>query len=219
MDRDESSQIKSFGHVEMTLDLLKVVETGGDLSQRGFAARLGIALGLTNALLKRAVKKGLIKIKDAPARRYGYYLTPKGFVEKSQLSAEFLSSSLQFFRRARNQYEDDLSYCKMRGWKRIVVIGSGELAEIVTLSAQSCQVPLVGIIDATHNMDTFCGLPVYSDIEKAGQVDAYIVADALAPQQVYDSLIKRFPEERIFTPSILHVSRNPVDEYRRGEDA
>jgi DNA-binding MarR family transcriptional regulator len=215
--------MKPFGQVETTLKLLKAVESGGMLSQRGFAARLGVALGLTNALLKRAVKKGLIKVKDVPAKRYGYYLTPKGFSEKSKLSAEYLSASLHFFRRARNQYEDVLLHCQRRGWTRIVIVGSGELAEIATLAMQSCDVMLLGVIDATRNTDTFCGLPVYADISKLTDIDAYIVTDAKAPQKTFDALCAGVAEDRIMTPSILHISRGNIakltDEEAGDDDA
>ena len=66
----------------IVLGLLESVERNGAQSQRLLASELGIALGLVNAYLKRCVKKGLVKVSEAPARRYAYYLTPKGFAEK-----------------------------------------------------------------------------------------------------------------------------------------
>ena len=62
---------------EITLGLLEAVQADGALTQRSAASQLGIALGLTNAYLKRCVKKGLIKVKQVPPNRYSYYLTPK----------------------------------------------------------------------------------------------------------------------------------------------
>src|SRR5882757_10140192 len=85
----------------IVLGLLNSVEHDGEQSQRRIAAELGIALGLVNAYLKRCVKKGLVKVSEAPARRYAYYLTPKGFNEKSRLTVEYLSSSFIFFRQAK----------------------------------------------------------------------------------------------------------------------
>src|SRR3546814_11880534 len=69
---------------------------------------MGVALGLANALLKRCAAKGLVKIQNAPARRYAYYLTPKGFAEKSRLVAEYLEPSLHFFRGSRSQRSEGL---------------------------------------------------------------------------------------------------------------
>src|ERR1043165_7627466 len=83
------------------LGLLESVERDGAQSQRKLASELGIALGLVNAYMKRCVKKGLLKIGQAPARRYASYLTPHGFAEKSRLTVEYLSISFSFFRRAR----------------------------------------------------------------------------------------------------------------------
>jgi DNA-binding MarR family transcriptional regulator len=64
------------------LSLLNSVDDGAQW-QRRIAEDLGIALGLVNAYLKRCIKKGLVKVRQASARRYTYYLTPRGFTEKS----------------------------------------------------------------------------------------------------------------------------------------
>src|ERR1700741_2143631 len=84
----------------IVLNLLNSVDDGAQ-SQRRIAEELGIALGLVNAYLKRCIKKGFVKVSQAPARRYAYYLTPKGFAEKSRLTVEYLSYSFSFFRLAR----------------------------------------------------------------------------------------------------------------------
>src|SRR6266481_9000272 len=83
------------------LGLLESVERGGEQSQRRLASELGVALGLVNAYLKRCINKGLVKVSEAPARRYAYYLTPHGFTEKSRLTLEFMSYSFTLFRRAK----------------------------------------------------------------------------------------------------------------------
>src|ERR1700723_2941542 len=88
-------------NARIVLGLLESVECDGAQSQRKLASDLGIALGLVNAYLKRCVKKGLLKIGQAPPHRYAYYLTPHGFSEKSRLTIEYLSTSFSFFRRAR----------------------------------------------------------------------------------------------------------------------
>ncbi|MBI3993219.1 MAG: winged helix-turn-helix transcriptional regulator, partial [Candidatus Lambdaproteobacteria bacterium] len=63
----------------VTLELLQDIEQNRFESQRQFAAKLGIAVGLANLYIKRCVKKGWIKITRVPPRRYAYYLTPNGF--------------------------------------------------------------------------------------------------------------------------------------------
>ena len=81
----------------ITLEVLSEIEARSDLSQRRLAARLGIALGLTNSYVKRCVRKGLVKVRQIPANRYFYYLTPKGFAEKSRLTGQYLAASFEFY--------------------------------------------------------------------------------------------------------------------------
>src|SRR5712671_7378848 len=119
----------------IVLGLLESVERNGSQSQRRLASELGIALGLVNAYLKRCVKKGLVKVSEAPARRYAYYLTPQGFAEKSRLTVEYLSYSFSFFRRARADCSEAFSQAKARGWRRVALAGVSDLAEIATICA------------------------------------------------------------------------------------
>ena len=74
--------------------MLQAVEESSDVTQRHLAQSMGVALGLANSNLRRCARKGLIKVQQAPADRYLYYLTPKGFAEKSRLTADYLSISL-----------------------------------------------------------------------------------------------------------------------------
>lgn len=197
------------GVVELdpTLGLLAAVESEPELSQRSLAVRMGTALGLTNAYLKRAVRKGWIKVRQAPARRYLYYLTPKGFAEKSRLTQQYLSDSFRFFRRARGECEDLYRAALAQGRRRILLCGAGELAEIATLAAAEAGVELVGILDPSRNEPRFCGLSVWRDLNDAGAFDAVLLTDVRAPQATHDRLAGQIPPDRLLVPRLLHVSR------------
>src|SRR6201988_111455 len=100
----------------IVLGLLNSVENDGDRAQRRMGADLGIALGLVNAYLKRCIKKGLVKVHDAPAQRYAYYLTPQGFAEKSRLTVRYLSDSFSFFRMAKSDCARTFEAAKTAGF-------------------------------------------------------------------------------------------------------
>ena len=201
---------------KITLGLLNMVHDDARASQRSMANDLGIALGLANAYLKRCVNKGLIKVSQAPANRYAYYLTPRGFAEKSRLTAEFLSQSFNLFRHARLESSKFLNQCQDRGWNRVVLYGLGDLTEIFTLSARDFSVELVAVINGKSGLTEFAGLPVLRDIPSPDDVDAIIICDITAPQAAYDKACPRFPPERILVPKFLGVSR---DSGNRGEDS
>ena len=191
----------------ITLAVLDAVHENDKVTQRSLAQEVGVALGLTNAYLKRCVKKGLVKVKQAPANRYLYYLTPKGFAEKSRLTAEYLNHSLHVFRRAREQYAQALATCESEGWHRAALIGAGDLAEVAMLSAIGTKVELVAIVDRSHHSDRFAGLPVVSDLSALDRVDAVILSGMNGAQDVYEALVGRIDEERILVPELLRVVR------------
>ncbi len=195
---------------EVSLDLMRAVEEECVVSQRNLAHRLGVALGLTNLLVKRFVKKGFLKVKDAPARRFAYYLTPKGFQEKSSLTAEYLSDSLNFFRIVRVQYADGFTYCANRGWKNIALYGTSDLTDIAILAAQEIDVNLIGIVASDEELALFNGRSVVQSLEDLASVDAIFITDIQAPQFIFDMLKHKVDTERIITPDILHVSRVPI---------
>jgi predicted transcriptional regulator len=192
---------------EITLGLLSAVEENSAVTQRSVAQELGIALGLANAYLKRCVKKGLIKVKQIPPNRYAYYLTPKGFSEKTRLTGEYLSSSFTFFRRARGQCEAIFKDCAKRGWQRIALVGPGDLAEIATLCAREYGIDLVGIVGKKQDGGQFAGLPVAASLKALGRFDAVLVTEMQRPQAAVDGLDGKVASERILVPALLRVTR------------
>ena len=189
----------------ITLDLLNIVEDDATVSQRWIASNLGIALGLANAYLKRCVRKGLIKIRQAPANRYAYYLTPQGFAEKSRLTAEYLSQSFNLFRRARAEGATLLAECQNRGWKRVALYGVGDLTEIFTLSARDFSIDLIAVVNGNTNASQVAGLPVVREVPSVDDVDAIIVCDIVQPQASYDRVCASFPPEQVLTPGFLGI--------------
>ncbi len=205
--------------VETTLDLLYATEESEAHSQRSLARRLGVALGLTNSLIKRCVRKGLLKVHEAPARRFAYYLTPKGFHEKSRLTAEYLSSSLSFYRQARSQYATAMEYCQSRDWQHVALVGTGELAEIAVLAGMETDSAPAAVIDARYNDMHFCGVRVFrslSEFTETAAVDAVIITSLTEPQGAFDLLCADFPAERILTPDVLRVIRRLPNDRKTG---
>ena len=211
MDDSQQNPAIPEDETKITLGLLNAVGRDSALTQRSMASELGIALGLANAYLKRCVRKGLIKVTQVPANRYAYYLTPKGFAEKSRLTTEFLSISFNFFRNARSECADAFTMCATNGWRRVALAGVSDLAEIATLCAIDLPVTLIGIIDSGHDAESFAGLKVVRRIEDfgAGAVDAVAVTNFSSPQAVFDRLIEVFPAQRVITPRLLEISRKP----------
>lgn len=188
----------------LILGLLEFVEQDGAKSQRRLAADLGIAVGLVNAYLNRCVKKGLVKVSQAPARRYAYYLTPQGFVEKSRLSLEYLAYSFRFFRQAKLDCLAVFEAAQSRGFKRIALAGVSDIAEIAMICARETSIEIVAVIDRHSALEKFAGVSVAtSEDNLVDQFDALIVTDVRSTQFTVASARARFGADRVLVPSLL----------------
>ena len=203
---------------EALLDLLHEIQSDGAATQRSLAQRLGVALGLTNAYLKRCGRKGWIKAKQVPARRYAYYLTPKGFREKSRLTGEYLRLSLSFFRRAREECLAAMMHCEHRGIRRIALYGDGELTEIATLAARETAIELVGVIAPGSNSSQIAGLPTFPQPNNWPECDAILVTESRRPQSAYDDIRKRFDDSFICVLPLLKIMRMPSADIKEAAE-
>src|SRR5262245_3282633 len=193
-------------NARIMLGLLECVERNGSQSQRHLAAELGIALGLVNAYMKRCVMKGQLKVTQAPARRYAYYLTRQGLTEKTRLTLEYLSYSFSFFRTAKTDCTKLLAAVQALGFRRVALAGVSDLAEIAIICAVESGVQIAGVVDPSSSLARFVGYPVTTSFDAVpGSFDAVFVTAIKAAPETYRDAVARFGVERVFAPSLLGV--------------
>ncbi len=198
------------------LGLLDAVEQDRAISQRYLASELGIALGLVNAYLKRCIKKGLVKVGQAPARRYAYYLTPQGFAEKSRLTVEYLSYSFSFFRQAKTDCSTLLQVAKTRGVSRILLAGLSDLAEIAALCAIEQRIGIVGLVQDAVTEEQFIGMPIFADFDAVSVAfDCVLVTDVVDARRICDTAVAQFGADRVIIPQLLRVRIRELGEATR----
>ena len=190
--------------------MLDAIETQDNVTQRSLSGELGIALGLTNIYLKRCINKGLVKVRKAPARRYAYYLTAKGFSEKARLTAKFLSRSLRFFRLAREDCSELFVACRAEGMSKVILVGAGDLSEIAVLAALDAGIEIAGVFDEETNRRQLAGVPVLRNLDDLVAADAVVITDSHDPQAAYDRMAREFGTKKVLFPRLLHLSARPT---------
>lgn len=133
------------------LQVLEEISRDSCLSQRKLSRRLGIALGVTNACLKKMIKKGYVKIKGINHKRLSYYLTPQGISEKSKLTYHFLQHTISYYQNLKKNIAEKLSLLSQRGIHKIVYYGAGEVMEVAYITLQQTSLELIGIVDDDAN--------------------------------------------------------------------
>lgn len=192
----------------LTLEILETIEKHDNLTQRHLADNLGIALGLANSYMKRCVRKGLIKVHQVPANRFLYYLTPKGFAEKSRLTANYLSSSFDFYRQAGDSLADVYRLCEKQNKISVLLCGVSELAEIAILRAYEHEIDIVGVFDPNSQKKNLFDLQVWQELENAKGYEVCLLTSLKDTVLFIDLLRQQVKEDSILIPSILGINSN-----------
>ena len=196
-------------HEQHELRVLELVEERDMITQRGLATELEIAVGMANALIKRLVHKGYIKFKDAPSRRYGYYITPEGFMEKGRLVSKFIANSFKFFGEVRRDYDAIACQISADQVTGVCCVGTGEVREIAQM------------VFATRNIEVVCVLDVlahegqrhfqsYSDIPKemVSRIGCLVITETQRPHKVFEILASTEAEKEILAPAFMQISKS-----------
>tara|TARA_X000001036_G_scaffold389817_1_gene387111 strand:- start:1469 stop:2074 length:606 start_codon:yes stop_codon:yes gene_type:complete len=185
------------------INFFSLLEKKEIVSQSNLAKDVLISLGMANAILKKAISKGFVKAKAAPYKRYIYYLTKDGFNEKSRLVREYLDSSLNFFKKAKEMYLKILIDVKKKKLS-VVLVGEGDLVDICKLSLIHENLNVLDHLKLDSNKKL---TPQSKKIKNNLKNIAFIIVESKKPQFVYEELNRIFDEINVFYPKFLHISK------------
>ena len=164
-------------HDDITLKILDEINRESLITQRTLSSSLNIALGLVNTYIKRLAKKGYIKITKGPMNRVKYVVTRKGLSQRVSLTYDFMQSSIDYFKDARQKI--DITYGQMikAGAKTVLIWGDGEIAELCYISLRGLPIKLIGVVDDNKKDNGFFGHHIYTfeDVPNL-EYDAILIA-------------------------------------------
>ncbi len=174
------------------LQVLEQVEAEPGLSQRTLANRLGIALGMANAILKRLAKKGFVKTKRITPNKLAYLMTPKGLSEKTNLVMRYAGQTVDFYRRTKGVLVEQLEPLRKKGVRRVALCGVGEMGELVYLALRQLDIEVVCAVNNNLAGGKWLGLNVISmDEVPASQAEALVVAEP-AGERIPLTVLKKY---------------------------
>lgn len=184
-----------------SLRILTELSGNDSLTQRDLSSRLGIALGLVNSYIKNLAAKGYITVKSIPPKRYAYFITPKGFAEKTRLTYHLLQDYTRIYREARANFKQLFAELRSEGVNTVIFAGADEVAEIAFLTLQETDIQLCCIVDEEMAGKKFLGRNVWSLSEvRNGQLkyDCIVITSYLKRAQIYNKLLDgNTPEDDI----------------------
>ena len=152
-----------------TLTLFNTVESRPEINQRQLARELDVSLGLTNTYFQRVLKKGWIRAKQVKPRRWLYFLTPQGALEKSRLSLSYLHRTLNSFRELKSKGDEHLRILSKKGVRGIHLCGEDDLTEVLCYCFSGFEIELLSVIlekDLLENSEQG-GKPVLPELKSS----------------------------------------------------
>ena len=160
------------------LRLLSEVAENPEVTQRELSRRVGIALGLTNVLLRQLMQKGYIRATQAGWKRWLYNLTPDGFSHKIRLTVAYIHRFLNHYQQVREALRQQLIPLALHEESRIAIYGTGEFAELVYLGLKEYSIEEIDVYGAAdgHN-GRFLGIPIRNvGTLEPGEYDRIVIA-------------------------------------------
>ena len=136
-----------------TLTLFNTVESRPEVNQRQLAQELNVSLGLTNTYFQRVFKKGWVRATQVKPRRWLYFITPQGALEKSRLSLFYLHRTLNSFRELKSKGDEHLRILSKKGVRGIHLFGEEDLTEVLSFCFSGFEIELLSIIPEKDLLD------------------------------------------------------------------
>lgn len=164
---------------EREFELVNIIGSELDSSQRDLSRLLDLSLGATNMLIRRLIAKGYIRIKQLNQRKVQYILTPKGFAEKMRKSIKYTWKTINSIGTIKKRIGEVISALYEKGERNFFILGESDFALLVDMAfkemdLKDCHVTFVKEIprDWTGGVLLICKENVDMQLLKRGnQVD------------------------------------------------
>jgi len=159
------------------LRLLSEVEDTPDITQRELSRRVGIALGLTNILLRNLTQKGYVRVAQATWKRRLYTLTPEGFSHRIRLMVGYINRFLDHYKKVRQTLREQLDPLALHSESRVAIYGTGEFAELVYMGLREIGIEEIDVFNSSAPSHAkFLGMPIQDvTMLKPDQYDLVLV--------------------------------------------
>jgi predicted transcriptional regulator len=130
------------------------------VKQRDLARIMGISLGMTNAILKRLVKMGLLIIKKINSRTVRYAVSSSGINAITRKSTHYLKRTIRNVVIYKEILEKQVLEIIRNGFKAVVLLGKSDFDFIIEHLCQKHRIEFIRSEAEEHNP---CHYYVYSE--------------------------------------------------------
>ncbi len=173
------------------LNILKEVAANSRITQAELAGLCSLSVAMVNNYMKVLCGAGLLEYHRKSSKSVSYHLTPSGQRHLEVLQSEMILEMTNLFLSAKENVRDRIVNQARVSSQRVVIWGSGHLAQLAFHSLELADANIVGICDDDTTMigRDFCGREVLNPSQiRFIAPDAVVIADPLRTEEIYRSL-------------------------------
>lgn len=143
--------------------LLQHIEENPETTQKQISKVISGAVSMVNLYIERLEEKKYLLRDYKTSKTVHYKITKEGIKRKKYLEITYLNELLNLYRRAEENVEKFLGELEDRGYKKILLYGGGEVAEIMlkVIADKNKNLSIVGVIDDYSDKDQLLGNKLY----------------------------------------------------------
>jgi DNA-binding MarR family transcriptional regulator len=116
--------------------LVQAIARQPNLTQRDLSRSVGLSLGMTNLLIRRLVRKGIIKVTQLDWKRTQYLLTLTGAMEKSRKAYHYTIYTMRIFRQIQENITRALTREYEAGRRDFCLVAKDEILDLIRETAR-----------------------------------------------------------------------------------
>lgn len=184
--------------------ILDLISKDSNITQRELAKALGASLSMINSYLEEYENKGFIKREYISSKIVYYHVTKKGIERMQYLNIGYLNASQRIHHYAKQNIVTFLTQIIKKGFKKILLYGAGEVAEILLQAINDdARIPISveAVIDDDNNKQG--KVIVNTIIIKANDLyeyshDGVLISSYSNKDDIYKKLIEmKYDKEKI----------------------
>ena len=183
--------------------ILDLIEKNSQITQRDMASNIGISLSMVNQYLDTYELAGLIKRKKYTSKTVEYMMTKKGLERRKLLNIWYLKSSLDVYLPAKDNIITFLNNIISKGYKKILLYGAGEVAELMIRVMNDDQTMPLEVLAVIDDREVFNEYLIQVPIVNKEQIGNYnhegiLISSYTHHEAIRNNLLElNYPKEHI----------------------
>jgi predicted transcriptional regulator len=169
------------------LNILREVASNARVTQATLARRCSLSVAMVNNYMKELCSLGLLEYHRKTIKSVTYHLTSAGAQRLEALQGRLINEMVGMFVAAKNQIRERITSQTRLNLKRVVLFGSGHLAQLAFHALELAGVKILGVCDDNPEIlgKDFFGREILNPSQiRFLAPDAVVVADSSRVEEI-----------------------------------